>query len=146
MNRTLIFTLVFTLATSAVAADLHGAVLIGADGTFLGTCDGIYGATSITNTASPYGNLSSKTSIFNTHGPYGSSDGPYSAFKQGLVQPPYVVRVDPEFLTAITSPDYRPDFSLVQSLEAYSINRVTINGTVSYAINPNELRDFCANP
>lgn len=145
MNRRLLLSLAFTLSTSAVAADLRGLALIGADGTFLGTCDGVYGATSITNTSSPYGNPASPTSIYNPRGPYGSVDGTYSAFRTVLSQPPYLVGVEPDVLEQLTRPGFREPTELLKALEASPTPRITVNRTSPFAFNPTELREACQN-
>lgn len=142
MNRILL-TLTLTFITTA-GADLHGSIIVGADGTFLGLCDGPTGPASLANPASPYGNPFSRTSIYNRAGPYGSLYSIDSAYKLALSRPPYLIQTDAAFRKALINSGYRISPEMLHMLEIAPVNRITANRLVKRAIHPDELRRECA--
>lgn len=131
---------------AASAGALRGAILVAADGTFLGTCDGRYGSTSIANEYSQYGGKYGSNSIFNTYGTYGSAYSTYSAFNKYTTSAPYLLAADANLLRMFTDYRYRPTPEIVRSLESSGATRVSANPYLSRAIDPNVLRVACENP
>ncbi|MCP2013418.1 hypothetical protein L1280_000546 [Deinococcus sp. HSC-46F16] len=146
MRTHLTLTLFALLATAASAGPLRGALIVAADGTFLGTCDGKYATHSIANPYGRYGSKYSSTSIFNEYGTYGSKYASYSAFNPSTSSAPYVLSSSPELLRLFTSVSYRPTPQIVSSLRASGASRVTANRGMPGAIDPNVLRVACENP
>lgn len=139
-----LFALLVTGAASA--GPLRGALIVAADGTFLGTCNGIYDRLSIANKFSQYGSEYSGSSIFNKYGTYGSEYSSYSAFNPYTSTAPYILASDPELMAMFTAFNYRPTPKIVDALRSFGANRVSANRNLLRAIDPNVLRVSCENP
>lgn len=140
----------FVLATltggAALAGSLKGAILVAADGTFLGTCDGTYASTSIANDYGQYGNQYGSNSIFNKYGQYGSAYATYSAFNKYTSSAPYLLAADRDLLKLFTDIRYRPTPAIIRSLQSSGATRVSANRSLVRAIDPNVLRVACESP
>lgn len=143
--RTLAMALLLSVST-AIAGSLRGALIVAADGTFLGTCDGTYGTNSISNDYSRYGNKYSPASIFNEYGQYGSEYARYSAFNKLTMSAPYLLAASPELTSLFTSYTYRPTAGIVEALQSSGASRVSTNRNLVGAIDPNVLRVACETP
>ena len=130
----------------AGAGPLRGALLIGSDGTFLGTCDGKYGSDSLANKYSPYGSPYSSTSIFNKYGRYGGDYSATSPFNRYASDPPYWLSYSRELASLFTAPGYRPTPQIVSALRRSGAVRVTASPAFPDAVDPNVLRAACENP
>lgn len=138
--------LVALLGTTASAGPLRGAIIVGADGVFLGTCDGEYGSTSIANAYSQYGNQYSSKSMYNQYSNYGSEYNSLGAFNKYSTNAPYLLSADASLLKMFTSPTYRPTPDIVKALRSSGAARVSANRALAKAIDPNVLRVACENP
>ncbi|AAF10161.1 MULTISPECIES: hypothetical protein [Deinococcus] len=145
MKRLLCLALLLVTATAS-AGSLRGALIVASDGTFLGTCDGKYSATSIANDYGKYGNAYSATSMFNTYSQYGSDYGSLSAFNDYSSSAPYLLGADASLLKMFTSFSYRPTPGIVKALRSSGGARVSTNRALAKAIDPNVLRVACENP
>ena len=145
-NRFISAMLILFTASLAQAVGLRGAILIAADGTFLGTCDGKYSNTSIVNPYSPYGSPYTQSSIFNQYGPYGSKYTTNSAFNPYTLTAPYLLAADPSLLRSITSAGYRPTSGFLNALRTSGGSRVSANISIPNGIDPNVLRSRCESP
>lgn len=135
------------LATGAASAGpLRGALIVAADGTFLGTCNGTYDRLSIANEFSQYGSEFSGTSIFNQFGTYGSEFSSYSAFNPYTSSAPYLLASDPELIAMFTAFNYRPTPQIIDALRSSGASRVSANRNLLRAIDPNVLRVACESP
>lgn len=137
---------VLLAAATASAASLRGAMLVAADGTFLGTCDGEYGTYSIANPYSRYGSKYGTNSIFNEYSQYGSPFGTYSAFNKVSANPPYLLSADAALLRMFTSATYRPTPQIANALRGAGGVRVTANRAIASGVDPNVLRVTCETP
>lgn len=138
--------LVALLGTTASAGPLRGAIIVGADGVFLGTCDGEYGSTSIASDYSPYGNQYGSRSMYNKYSSYGSEYNSLGAFNKYATDAPYILSADAQLLKMFTSPTYRPTPDIVKALKSSGAARVSTNKYLAKAIDPNVLRVACENP
>lgn len=134
------------LSSTASAASLRGAIIVAADGTFLGTCDGTYGSTSIANEYSQYSGAYGSRSMFNRYSQYGSEYSNYSAFNKYSTNAPYILVADSRLLSLFANPSYRPTPAIVQAIQGSGSARVTINQYVVGAVDPNVLLQACKNP
>lgn len=133
------------------AASLHGAAILAADGTFLGTCDGPAGFTSVGNAVSLYGSPVGMNSMYNTVSLYGSSVGLYSPYNTVTITAPYLLNLPADLLRTVTAPAYNTNraakTALAASLRALPLTtaRVSVNTTYLNAIHPDTLRRVCRN-
>ena len=134
------------LVSTAAAGPLRGAIIVAADGTFLGTCDGQYGSDSIANKYSDHGSPYSSTSMYNKYSDYGSPYSSESAFNKYASDPPYIFSYSADLERLFTAPSYRPTPQIVALLRKSGATRVSASTTYRDAIDPNVLRSACANP
>ncbi|MFC4455129.1 hypothetical protein [Deinococcus sonorensis] len=134
-----------TLLGTASAGSLSGALIIAADGTFLGDCGGAYGRMSISNTYSQYGNEYGTHSMFNPYGQYGSKYAMYSPFNE-YGQPAYLLSGTPALVELFTSPTSRPSASIVSALRSSGATRITASASCPGGVDPNVLRVACRTP
>lgn len=120
----------FTLTCSAAAGALNRAIIVAADGTFVGTCEG---------TASP-------NSISNDYGLYGSEYAMNSPFNKYSMQAPYILAYSADLYALFTAAAYRPTPAIVTALQNSATSRVSVNPYLPRAIDPNVLRVACRNP
>lgn len=138
------------LISTASAAGLNGAIILAADGTFLGTCSGTYGSTSIANNISPYGSTIGTHSMFNTIGTYGSTISMYSPHNSISMQAPYLLSADSDLLSLVADSSYnfssRAKNIIAKELRTMSIStpRVSANTFFMNGIDPDTLRRVCA--
>lgn len=138
--------LALLITSSASAGPLRGALIVAADGTFLGTCNGTYDRLSIANKFSQYGSEYSGSSIFNKYGRYGNEYSSNSAFNPYTSSAPYLLASDPELIAMFTAFNYRSTPQIVDALRSSGANRVSANRNLLRAIDPNVLRVACESP
>lgn len=136
----------FLVSSVASAGTLRGAIIVAADGTFLGTCDGTMGATSIANSYSLYGNVYGLNSMFNKDGLYGGEYAMYSPFNKYSMYPPYLLSPNAELLAMFTSPSYRASPGIARAIQNSGAARVTVNQSIVGAVDPSVLKYACQSP
>lgn len=130
----------------ASAGSLRGALIVAADGTFLGTCDGKYSTDSIANKYGDHGSAYSSTSMYNKYSSYGSAYASTSAFNKYASEPPYILAYSTDLSTLFTSRTYRPTPQIANLLRQSGTTRVSASTSYRNAIDPNVLRATCENP
>lgn len=133
------------LGSQGQAQNLHGMIVVAADGTFLGTCEGTTGVNSISNPYSPYGNQYGMQSMYNPYSMYGGTYSMYSPYNSYSVSAPYIVGYTPDLYKMFTAFNYRPSQEIRDALRRTSLPRVSTNPYVG-TIDPDVLRAACRNP
>ncbi len=135
-------------ATSATAAagSLNRAIVVAADGTFLGTCEGTVNSRSISNDFGNYGGQYGMNSMFNQYGRYGGQYSSGSPFNQYSTQVPYLLAYSADLYALFTSSTYRPSPAIISAIHNSGASRITVSQYMARAIDPNVLRVACRNP
>lgn len=134
------------MTSVAGAQSLRGLMIVAADGTFLGTCEGTVGTYSISNPFSQYGSEYGLYSMFNPYSLYGGVYSMYSPYNPYTTTAPYLIGYTPELYAMFTNFSYRPTPALRSALSSLSTPRLTVNTYIINAVDPDALRAACRNP
>lgn len=133
------------LLGQAVAGNLKGLIVLAADGTFLGTCDGT-GSNSVANEYGRFGSEYGVTSIRNQYGMYGGQYSLKSPYNPYSMSAPYIFGKSPELLAFVTKLGYRPSTDVINTLKTGSTPRLSKNKVLLNAIDPDVFIDACLTP
>lgn len=122
---------------------LRHALIVAADGTFLGTCD----ASTSTGVATPGGLYSSNlshTSLFNTLSTYGAGQGLLSGTNAFTLTPPYLLSGSAALLDFFTNASYQPSAQVRAALARLNSTRITANTAFPLRLSVEQLARTCA--